>query len=323
MRVTVFVATLAAIGSTTFSHDAAAQPWPARPVRVVVPYAPGGGADIVARVLTQKLSEQTGGTFVIDNRPGAGGIVGAELVARAPADGYTLLSASTEFGTNPAVQPKLPYDPIKDFTHITQTGWVQFLLASHPAVPVKNVRQLVALAKARPGQLSYGSTTFGGGPHLAGELLQSMAGIRWLHVPYKGAGPAAIALISGEIDFAFAATGGLVGYVRNGKLRGIAVTGPKRFSELPEVATVGEAGIPGYSATGWYGLYAPAGLSPELTRRLNTETSRALADPEAKQKLAQNGAETLTSTPEEFTAFLRAEISKWSKVIKEAGIRIE
>ena len=323
MRVTVFVATLAAMGSTAFTHDAASQPWPARPVRVIVPYAPGGGADIVARVLTQKLSEQTGGTVVIDNRPGAGGIVGAELVARAPADGYTLLSASTEFGTNPAVQPKLPYDPIKDFTHITQTGWVQFLLASHPAVPVKNVRQLVALAKARPGQLSYGSTTFGGGPHLAGELLQSMAGIRWLHVPYKGAGPAAIALISGEIDFAFAATGGLVGYVRNGKLRGIAVTGPKRFSELPEVATVGEAGIPGYSATGWYGLYAPAGLSPELTRRLNTETSRALADPEAKQKLAQNGAETLTSTPEEFTAFLRAEISKWSKVIKEAGIRIE
>jgi tripartite-type tricarboxylate transporter receptor subunit TctC len=302
---------------------AAAQNWPARPVRVVVPYAPGGGADIVARMLAQKLSEQTGGTFVIDNRPGAGGIVGAEAVARAPADGYTLLSASTEFGTNPAVQPKLPYDPFRDFTHLSQLGLVQFLLVSHPAVPVKNVRELIVLAKKRPGQLTYGSTTFGGGPHLAGELLQSMTGIRWVHVPFKGAGPASIALMGGEIDFMFAATGGLVGHVRTGKVRAIAVTGPRRFAELPDTPTVAESGAPGYNATGWYGLYAPAGLPAELARRLNAEAGRAFGDAEVKARLAQNGTEALTNTPEEFTAFLRGEIAKWTRVIKEANIRAE
>lgn len=302
---------------------AAAQQWPARPVRVVVPYAPGGGADIVARMLAQKLSEQTGGSFVIDNRPGAGGIVAAEAVARAPADGYTLLSASTEFGTNPAVQPKLPYDPFRDFTPISQLGLVQFLLVSHPAVPVKNVRELIALAKTRPGQLTYGSTTFGGGPHLAGELLQSMTGMRWVHVPFKGAGPASIALMGGEIDFMFAATGGLVGHVRTGKVRAIAVTGPRRFAELPDTPTVAESGAPGYSATGWYGLYAPAGLPAELARRLHAEAGRAFGDAEVKARLAQNGTEALTGTPEEFTAFLRGEIAKWTRVIREANIRVE
>lgn len=323
MRVAVICHALLPAFAIALSHAAMAQNWPARPVRVVVPYAPGGGADIVARALAQKLAEQTGGSFVIDNRPGAGGIVGAELVARAPADGYTLLSASTEFGTNPAVQPKPPYDPFRDFTHISQLGLVQFLLVSHPAVPAKNVRELLALAKARPGQLTYGSTTFGGGPHLAGELLQSMSGIRWIHVPFKGAGPAAIALMGGEIDFMFAATGGLVGHVRSGKLRAVAVTGPRRFAELPDTPTVAESGVPGYSATGWYGLYAPAGLPAELARRLNAEAARAFGDADVKARMAQNGTEALTNTPEEFTAFLRGEITKWTKVIKEANIRVE
>ncbi len=323
MRVYCFRHALAFVFAGVLAAPAIAQNWPTRPVRIVVPYAPGGGADIVARMLAQKLAEQTGGSFVIDNRPGAGGIVGAEAVARAPADGYTLLSASTEFGTNPAVQPKLPYDPFKDFTHISQLGLVQFLLVSHPAVPAKNIKELLALAKARPGQLTYGSTTFGGGPHLAGELLQSMTGIRWLHVPFKGAGPASIALMGGEIDFMFAATGGLVGHVRSGKLRAIAVTGPRRFNELPEIATVAESGVPGYSATGWYGLYAPAGLPADLARRLNAEASRAFGDAEIKARLAQNGTDALTNTPEEFTAFLRAEITQWTKVIKAANIRVE
>jgi len=323
MHVNVFHILATVVCTGVCVGGAAAQTWPVRPVRVVVPYAPGGGADIVARAIAQKLTDQTGGAFVIDNRPGAGGIVGAELVARAAADGYTLLMASTEFGTNPAVHSKLPYDPIKDFTHISQLGLVQFLLASHPAVPVKNVRELLVLAKARPGLLTYGSTTFGGGPHLAGELVQSMTGIRWTHVPFKGAAPASVALISGEIDFMFAATGGLIGHVRNGRLRAIAVTGPRRFGELPDIPTVAESGIPGYSATGWYGLHAPAGLPAELTRRLNAESGRAFSDPDTKARLAQNGVETMTGSPEEFVAFLRTEIARWTKVIKAANIRVE
>jgi tripartite-type tricarboxylate transporter receptor subunit TctC len=302
---------------------ATAQGWPARPVRMIVPYAPGGGIDTVARTLAQKLTEQIGGTFVVENRPGGAGVLGAELVARAAPDGHTLLASSTEFAINPSVRTKLPYDPFKDFTHISQLASVQFILAGHPSVPVRNVKQLVALAKARPGQLTYGSSGAGGGPHLAGELFQSMAGIRWVHVPFKGAAPASVAVISGEIDFAFGATIGLLGNVQAGKLRAIAVTGQKRFSGLPEVPTVAESGVPGYSATGWYGFYGPAGLSPEVVRRLYAESTRALGAPDVKERLAQAGNEYVMSPPEEFTAFLRAEIGKWTKLVKDANLRLE
>lgn len=301
----------------------AAQSWPARPVRMIVPYAPGGGIDTVARVLAQKLTEQVGGSFVVENRPGGAGVLGAELVARAAPDGHTLLASSTEFAINPAVRPKLPYDPFKDFTHISQLASVQFILASHPSVPVRNVSDLVKLAKARPDQLTYGSSGAGGGPHLAGELFQSMAGIRWTHVPFKGAAPASVAVMSGEIDFAFGATIGLLGNVRAGKLRAVAVTGPRRFSELPEVPTVGESGVPGYSATGWYGFYGPAGLAPDLVRRLYNESVRALGAPDTKERLAKSGNDYVMSPPEEFTGFIRGEIAKWTKVVREANIRIE
>ena len=302
---------------------AAAQGWPARPVRIIVPYTPGGGIDTVARSLAQKLTEQAGGSFVVENRPGAAGVLGAELVARAAPDGHTWLASSTEFAINPALRPKLPYDPLKDFTHVSQLATVQFILAGHPSVPVKNVKQLVALATARPGQLTFGSSGAGGGPHLAGELFQSMAGIRWTHVPFKGAAPAAVAVISGEIDFAFGATIGLLGQVQAGKLRAVAVTGEKRFAGLPEVPTVGESGVPGYSATGWYGVYGPAGTSPELVRRLYNESTRALGAPDVKERLARGGNEYVMSTPEEFVAFLRGEIAKWSKVVKAANVRVE
>ena len=302
---------------------ALAQNWPQRPVRLVVPYTPGGGADIVARVLGQKLADQTGGSFVIENRPGAGGINAAELVARATPDGHTLLASATEFGTNAALRSRMPFDPFKDFAHISLLGYVQFLLAGNPAVPVKNVKELIAFAKARPGELTYGSTSLGGGPHLAGELIQSMSGIRWTHVPFKGAGPASVALISGEISFMFSSTGSLVGHVQAGKVRAIAVTGPRRFPELPEVPTVAESGIPGYSATGWYGLFAPAGTPPELVRRISAEAARAFSSPDARERLAQIGTDPVGSTPEYFVSFLRAEIAKWSKVVKEANIRLE
>jgi tripartite-type tricarboxylate transporter receptor subunit TctC len=301
----------------------AAQNWPARAVRLIVPYTPGGGIDVVARMMAQKLGEQTGGTFIVENRPGAAGVLGAELVARAAPDGHTLLASSTEFAINPALRPKLPYEPLKDFTPISQLASVQFVLACHPSVPVRNVRELVALAKARPGELTYGSSGTGGGPHLAGALLQSTAGIRWTHVPFKGAAPAAIAAIGGEIDFVFAATIGVLGNVQSGKLRAVAVTGLRRFSELPAVPTVAESGVPGYSALGWYGFYGPAGLPSELARRIYTEATRALSAPDVKEKLAKAGNEYVMTPPEEFASVLRAEISKWTRVVREAGIKAE
>ena len=314
---------LAIVIACVVATPAAAQTYPAKPVRIIVPYSPGGGIDTVARLMAQKLTEHIGGPFVVENRPGAAGVLGAELVARAAPDGYTLLASSTEFAINPGVRVKLPYDPFRDFAHISQLANVQFILASHPSVPVANVKQLVALAKARPGQLTYGSSGTGGGPHLAGELFQSLAGIRWLHVPFKGAAPAALAVMSGEIDFAFGATIGLLGQVRNGKLRAVAVTGLKRFAELPEVPTVAESGVPDYSATGWYGFYAPGATSPELVRRLHSEATRALGDPDVKDKLTRAGNEYVMSSPEEFTAFLRTEIAKWTRVVREANVRID
>jgi tripartite-type tricarboxylate transporter receptor subunit TctC len=300
-----------------------AQSWPTRPVRIVVPYTPGGGIDTVARLLAQKLTEQLGTSFIVENRPGAAGVVGTEFVARAPADGHTLLASATEFAINPSVRPKLPYEPFRDFIPISQLASVQFILGSHPSVPVRNVKELIALARIRAGQLTYGSSGTGGGPHLAGELFRSMSGIRWIHVPFKGAAPAATAAISGEVDFVFGATIGLLGMVRTGKLRAIAVTGFARFGELPEVPTVSESGLPGYSAIGWYGFYAPTGTPPDIVRRVYSESVRALSTPDVKEKLARSGNEYVMSPPEAFAGFLRDEVAKWTKLVKETNIRLE
>ena len=313
--VTVFACVLAA--------PAAAQTWPARPVRIIVPFAPGGGVDTVTRLLAQKFTEQIGGSFVVENRAGGAGILGAELVARAAPDGYTLLTSAPEFSVNPGVRSKLPYDPFKDFAYISQLTSGQFMLASHPSVPVRNIRQLIALAKARPGELNYGSSGAGSINHLAGELLQSMAGIRWGHVPFKGAGPNLIALMGGEIDFSFASITALLEQARTGRIRAIAVTGPARFAELPDVPTIGESGVPGYSVTGWYGFYAPAGTPAEIVRRLHAEAVRGLNSPEVKDKLIKTGNEPVVSSPEEFVAFMRVEIAKWAKVAKESKLRVD
>lgn len=299
---------------------AAAQTWPERTVRIIAPFPPGGGTDMVARLLAQKLAEQTGGSFVVENRPGAAATIGAGLVARAAPDGHTLLVSAPEMSIHPTLRPKLPYDPLKDFVTVSQLTAGQFMLAAHPSVPVKTVKELVALAKSRPGTLNYGSSGTGGINHLAGELLQLMAGIRWTHVPFKGTGPSVVGLMVGETDFVFASTTGLLGPVRAGKVRALAVTGTRRFGELPQVPTIAESGVPGYSVTGWYGLYAPAGTPPQIVRRLHAETARALNSPEAKDKLLKTGNEPVASPPEDFAAFLRAEIEKWAKVIKASGI---
>jgi tripartite-type tricarboxylate transporter receptor subunit TctC len=301
--------------------SAAAQTWPTRPVRIIVPFPPGGGVDFVARLLAQKLTEQIGSPFVVDNRPGASGILGTELGARAAPDGYTLLMTPPEIAIDPSVRSKLPYDPLKDFAFISQLTSGQFMLAGHPSVPVKSVKQLVALAKARPGQLNYGHSGTGGINHLSGELFQSLAGIRWENVPFKGSGPAMIGLISGEIDFIFASTTGLVQPARAGKVRPIGVTGMKRLGEMPDVPTIAESGVPGYNVTGWYGFFAPAVTSAAIVRRLHAEAARGLNTPDVREKLARTGNEPIVSTPEEFDAFMRAEIAKWAKVIKESGLK--
>ncbi len=305
------------------SMSAYAQSWPTRTVRIISPFAPGGGNDAVARFLAAKFPEQLGGTFVVENRAGSGGLIGADLVAKATADGHTLLITSPEFAINPGMRSKMPYDTFKDFAYISQLASGQFMIASHPSVPVKSAKELLALAKARPGQLSYGTSGAGGINHLAGELLQSMSGISWVHIPFKGAGPAMIAAMGGEVEFAIASTIGMVNHIKAGKLRGVAVTGNRRYAELPIVPTVAESGVPGYSVTGWYGFYAPANTPLDIVRRLHEESRRALNSPDIRDKLVKAGNEPVGSTPVEFLAFVRAEVEKWAKVIKQAKLRID
>lgn len=303
--------------------QALAQPaWPARPVRILVPYAPGGGVDIVARALFVKLAEQSGASFIVENRPGGTGIVAAEIVTRAAPDGYTLMASALEFAINPSLR-KLPYDPFKDFTHISQLASVQLMLVSHPSVPIKSVRQIIDRAKQQPGRLTYGSSGTGGGPHLAGELLQLMSGARWTHVPFKGAAPASIGVMSGEVDFSFGSTLALIEPVKSGRVRAIGVTGAKRSAQMPDVPTIAEQGLPGYLAIGWYGFYGPPNMPADLVRKIHADTARAYASPDVKDRLERAGNELVMSAPEDFAAFLKSEVTKWGRVVKESKLRAE
>jgi tripartite-type tricarboxylate transporter receptor subunit TctC len=312
--------TLAIALTCALAVPAVAQTWPAQTVRIISPFTPGGGTDLVGRLLAQKLIEQVGGSFVVENRPGAAATIGAAVVAKAQPDGYTLLISAPEMSIHPNLRSDLPYDPLKDFACISLLTAGQFVLASHPSVPAKTVKQLIALAKARPGQLNYASSGTGAITHLSGELFQLMAGVRWTHVPFRGAGAAVIALMGGETDFVIASTTAVVGQVNSGKLRAIAVTGPKRFSGMPDVPTVAES-LPGYEVTGWYGLYAPAGTSADIVQRLFMESRRALTRPEVTEALLKAGNEPVVSSPQEFAAFLRTEIRKWAKVVKSSGLK--
>jgi tripartite-type tricarboxylate transporter receptor subunit TctC len=301
---------------------ASAQNWPARAVRVIVPFPPGGGVDIVMRIVSQKLFEQTGASFVIDSRPGATGILGAELAARAAPDGHTIFASAPEFSINPSMR-KLPYDPLKDFAFVTQLTSGQFVVVSHPSVPATTMQQLIAIAKQRPGALNYASSGSGGINHLAGELLQFMAGIKLTHVAYKGTGPAITAVLGGHIDFMFGSTSGLLAPINAGKLRPIAVTGTKRLAQLPNVPTIDEAGVRGYAVTGWYGMYVPAATPPDIIGRLHAETRKALGSTDVRDSLEKTGNEPVGSTPEEFDRFVRSEMTKWAKVVTAANIQAE
>ena len=320
MKKVFLVLALSCTLPTTALH---AQNYPARAVRIISPFAPGGGNDTVARFLAAKFPDQMGGTYVVENRAGSGGLIGADLVAKSPPDGHTLLITSPEFAINPSMRSKMPYDTFKDFAFISQLASGQFIIACHPNVPAKSARELIALMRARPGQITYGTSGAGGINHLAGELLQSMSGAKWLHIPFKGAGPAMIAAIGGETECAIASTIGMVGPIKTRKLKGVAVTGNARFAELPDVPTVAETGVPGYSVTGWYGLYAPAGTPQDIVNRLYEESRRTLAGPDIKDKLIKAGNEPVGTPPAEFLAFVKAEVAKWAKVIKGAGLKID
>jgi tripartite-type tricarboxylate transporter receptor subunit TctC len=296
-----------------------AQSFPAKPIRFVVGLAPGGGTDIVARMVGTKLSQNINQQVIVDNRPGASGNIAAELVARSAPDGYTLLVTTASHVINPALFKKLNYDPIKDFAPVTQLTAQPYIFVVHPTMPAKNVKEFIALARSRKEGLTYASSGSGLLGHLAMELLKSVSKFEATHVPYKGAAPALMATISGEVDAFFPTIISGTPQVKNGKLRAIAVTTKERSPLLPNVPTVAEQGFPGYEVSGWYGLLAPAAVPKDVLATLNTETVKVLRDPEVKQRMASEGAAPVGSTPEQFAAYMRSEAQKWAKVVKLSG----
>jgi len=301
--------------------DAAAQSYPAKSIRLIVPFPPGGSADILARAIGQKAGEGLGQSLVVENRPGAGTAIGAEALAKSAPDGYAIMIGTvSSHAINPALNPKLPFDPVKDFTPVSLVASIPFAMIVHPSVPAKTVQEFVALARAKPGTLNYSSAGSGTSNHLAGELLRSMTGIDIVHVPYKGSAPALNDLIAGQVSLMFDLVLTAAPHVKSGAVRGLAVTGAQRSSALPELPTVAES-IPGYEVSAWFGIFAPAGVPQPVVQRLNAEFVKALQQPDLRQRLASQGAEPLTNTPDEFAAYLRAEIDKWAKVVKAAGMK--
>ncbi len=299
----------------------AAETYPTRPIRFIVPFPPGGGNDTMARTVGYKLSDALGQQVVIDNRAGAGGVIGAETAAHSLPDGYTLfLGGVGSHGVNPNLNPKLPYDPIKDFAPISLIGSAPLLLAVHPSVQAKTVKELVQLAKAKPGALNFASNGNGSSSHLAAEMFKMMTATSMTHVPYKGLSPALNDLLSGQVQLMFSSTVAILPQVKSGKLRPLALTGAKRSSALPEVPTVAEAGVPGYVTSSWYGVLAPAGTPKPVIDRLSREIIKIVQMPEVRERLAGEGAEPVGSTPAEFAAHIKAELARWSKVIKQANI---
>lgn len=299
---------------------AVAQGFPNKPIRVVNPAAPGGNSDVIFRLLTPKMSEILGQQLVIDYRSGAGGTIGGELIAKSPPDGYTTGIVAASFVINPSMIRKMPYDTRKDFTALGLVVDVPSGLVVHPSLPVKNVKELIALAKARPGQIFYSTSGRGTVGHLAAELFNSMAGVKLVHVPYKGAGPAVIDLIAGQVQLQFASMPLLFGHVRNGKLRMIAQTGAARSASAKDIPTMEEAGLPGFVIRSGFGFVGPAGIPRPIVEKLNGALVAALRNAENRRMLIERGADPVGDTPEEHDAYIKAEITKWIKVAKEAGI---
>ena len=319
---TIRILVLLALALIVVAAVAQGTAYPAKPVRIVVPSSPGGGTDILARVLAQKLSESQGQQFVVENRPGAGQVIGIEAVARSAPDGYTLLMAASAIVINEVLYAKPPYDTLRDFVPVTLGASLPNILVVHPALPVKSVRELIALAKARPGQLNYSSAGSGTSPHLSMELFRLMAGITLTHVPYKGTGPATVDLVAGQVQLSMPNVLTALPQIKGGKLRGLGVTSAKRATGLPDIPAIAET-LPGYEAIQWYGLLAPAGTPREIVNKVQAETARILVLPEVKARLAADGADAVGNRPAEFAAYIRTEIAKWGKVAKAGGIKLE
>ncbi len=317
-------ACLAGIGAAFAQTSATAQQYPIKPVRVIVAFSAGGTTDILARAIGQKLTQAMGQQFIVDNRPGAGGTIGTDMVAKSPPDGYTLVIGSTSsIAVNVSLYAKLPYDPVRDLTPVMQVATGAFVIAVHPSLPASNVRELIALAKSRPGQLNFGSSGNGTSLHLAAELLKSMAGINMTHVPYKGASAAIPDLVAGQLQLMFSDMPPFAPHVAAGRLRAIAVTTSKRSSVLPNLPTVAESGVPGYEATSWYGYLAPAGTSRRIIDQLVAELTRAVQSADMKERYNTLGIETYTGTPEQFGAYIQSEMAKWAEVVKKSGAKLE
>ncbi len=314
---------LAAIAAAFAAANAFAQ-YPAKPLRLIVPFAAGGGNDNVARLVGKRLADSLGQPVVIDNRPGAGGVLGAELAAKAAPDGYTLfLGGVGSHAINPNLHERVPYDAIRDFAPIVLLASAPLILVVHPSVPAGSIREFIALARSKPGEFNYASNGNGSSSHLAAVMFDAMAGVSMVHVPYKGLSPALTDLLSGRVQLMFSSVVAILPHAKAGKLRGLAVTAGKRLSSMPELPTVAEAGLTGYEASSWYGVLAPAGTPGEIIAKLNSEIVKALEQPEVRNSLLAEGAEPVGGTPEQFAAHIRSEIERLGKLIREAKIRIE
>lgn len=310
------------LGLLIGSAAVAAQTYPTKPIRFLVGFPPGGTNDIVARIVAPKLSEYLGQQVVVENRGGANTAIASELMARAAPDGYTIMLNGPGHATNPSLI-KLNFDPIRDFAFITLLAVSQNLLVVHPSLPVKSVKELIALSKKRPGDINYGSSGIGSTVHLSAELFQYMTGVKWVHIPYKGGGPGVVALLAGEVSLYFGNLPTVIRQARDGRLRALAVTGPKRSSAAPDIPTIAEAGIPGYEVTNFFGMSAPAKTPQAILERLHAETVRALNAPDVRDKLLGLGADPVGNSRQEYAQFIQNEIAKWAKVIKAAGIKAE
>lgn len=317
------MASLTAVVVAGCALTAQAQTYPARAIRLITPSSPGGGSDFTARIIAPRLSEALRQQVVVENRAGANTMIGTELAARSAPDGYTLLLVSAPFTINPAMYTKVPYDALRDFAPITQAVLLPNLLIAHPSLPVRTVRDLIGFLRARPDQVSYASAGSGSSPHMSMELFSSMTGVKLIHVPYKGAGPGVVDVLAGHVPLMMPSIVASLGFARNGRLRALGVTSAERAAAAPDIPTIAETGLPGYEATVSYGFAAPAGTPREAINLLHTEIARILQQPDVKARFATDGAEPVGNTPDEYAAYLRADMAKWSKVVKHAGMRAD
>ena len=322
--ITTLLPGMAVLALTLAAALPALAEFPDRPIRIIVPYPPGGTSDLLARAVAPRLGERLKQTVVIENRAGAGGVIGSQVVAKSPADGYTLLLGTiATHGILPVLQKPAPYDAVKDFAPVTLLASTPNVLVANPSAPVRNLAELLALARAKPGSVNFGSTSLGGSPHMSGELLKTMAQVDIVHVPYKGGGPMLIDLMGGQIPIGFDNLPSSMNHIRAGKIRALAVTTAKRWPGAPEIPTMAEAGVPGYEATAWFGLLAPANTPKPIVELLQRHVAAILRQPEVEKMLLEQGAEAVGNTPDEFARLIAAELQKWDKVVAATGVKLE